>query len=212
MARTLHRSLRHAWRRTHPAHEVRKELRYTDSKGDRYMEKFLIDLKKIRENARNHMDEGAVTEGYKADRQQVLKVLNEALATEIVCVLRYKRHYYMAQGISSDSVKAEFLQHATEEQQHADWIAERITQLGGEPDFNPKGLADRSHSEYVEGKTLVDMIKEDLVAERIAIQTYQEIIRWLGDGDPTTKILIEQINKVEEEHANDMSDLLTKMS
>jgi bacterioferritin len=138
-------------------------------------------------------------------------VLNEALATEIVCVLRYKRHYYMAQGISSDSVKAEFLQHATEEQQHADWIAERITQLGGEPDFNPKGLADRSHSEYVEGKTLVDMIKEDLVAERIAIQTYQEIIRWLGDGDPTTKILIEQINKVEEEHANDMSDLLTKM-
>jgi bacterioferritin len=176
------------------------------------MEKFLIDLKKIRENARNHMDEGAVTEGYKADRQQVLKVLNEALATEIVCVLRYKRHFYMAQGISSDSVKAEFLQHATEEQQHADWIAERITQLGGEPDFNPKGLADRSHSEYVEGKTLVDMIKEDLVAERIAIQTYQEIIRWLGDGDPTTKILIEQINKVEEEHANDMSDLLTKMS
>jgi len=150
-------------------------------------------------------------EGYKADRQQVLKVLNEALATEIVCVLRYKRHYYMAQGISSDSVKAEFLQHATEEQQHADWIAERITQLGGEPDFNPKGLADRSHSEYVEGKTLVDMIKEDLVAERIAIQTYQEIIRWLGDGDPTTKILIEQINKVEEEHANDMSDLLAKM-
>ena len=175
------------------------------------MDKFLIDLKKIRENARQHMDEGAVTEGYKADRQQVLKVLNEALATEIVCVLRYKRHYYMAQGINSDSVKAEFLQHATEEQQHADWIAERITQLGGEPDFNPKGLADRSHAEYVEGKTLVDMIKEDLVAERIAIQTYQEIIRWLGDGDPTTKILIEQINKMEEEHANDMSDLLTKM-
>jgi bacterioferritin len=175
------------------------------------MDKFLIDLKKIRENARNHMEEGAVTEGYKADRQQVLKVLNEALATEIVCVLRYKRHYYMAQGINSDSVKAEFLQHATEEQQHADWIAERITQLGGEPDFNPKGLADRSHAEYVEGKTLVDMIKEDLVAERIAIQTYQEIIRWLGDGDPTTKILIEQINKMEEEHANDMSDLLTKM-
>jgi len=175
------------------------------------MDKFLIDLKKIRESARKHIEEGAVTEGYKADRQQVLKVLNEALATEIVCVLRYKRHYYMAQGINSDSVKAEFLQHATEEQQHADWIAERITQLGGEPDFNPKGLADRSHAEYVEGKTLVDMIKEDLVAERIAIQTYQEIIRWLGDGDPTTKILIEQINKMEEEHANDMSDLLAKM-
>src|SRR5271167_3546041 len=127
------------------------------------MNKFLTDVKKIRENARKHMDEGAVTEGYKADRQQVLKVLNEVLATEIVCVLRYKRHYYMAQGINSDSVKAEFLQHANEEQQHADWIAERITQLGGEPDFSPTTLADRAHSEYVEGKTLLDMIKEDLI-------------------------------------------------
>ena len=175
------------------------------------MDKFLTDLKRIRENARKNMDKGAVTEGYKADRAQVLKVLNDVLATELVCVLRYKRHYYMAQGISSDSVKAEFLQHANEEQQHADWVAERITQLGGEPDFSPSTLAGRSASEYVEGKTLVDMIKEDLIAERIAIQTYQEIIRWLGDGDPTTKILIEQINKVEEEHANDMLDLLTKM-
>ena len=175
------------------------------------MDKFLTDLKKVRENARKNMEKGAVTEGYKADRQQVLKVLNDVLATEIVCVLRYKRHYYMAQGISSDSVKEEFLQHANEEQQHADWVAERITQLGGEPDFNPKRLADRAHSEYVEGKTLVEMIKEDLVAERIAIQTYSEIIRWIGDGDPTTKILIEQINKVEEEHANDMLDLLAKM-
>jgi bacterioferritin len=176
------------------------------------MEKFLTDIKKVRENARKHIEEGAITDGYKADRQQVLKVLNEVLATEIVCVLRYKRHYYMAQGINSDSVKAEFLQHANEEQQHADWVAERITQLGGEPDFDPKGLADRSHSEYGEGKTLVDMIKEDLISERIAIQTYQEIIRWLGDGDPTTRILIEQINKMEEEHANDMWDLLAKMS
>src|SRR5208283_5746631 len=148
------------------------------------MDKFLYDVKKLRDIAGKNMEKGAVTDSYKADVKQVLKVLNEALATEIVCVLRYKRHYYMAQGINSDSVKAEFLQHATEEQQHADWIAERITQLGGEPDFNPKGLADRSHAEYVEGKTLVDMIKEDLVAERIAIQTYQEIIRWLGDGDP----------------------------
>jgi bacterioferritin len=175
------------------------------------MDKFLTDIKKLRDNARKNMDKGAITEGYKADVQQVLKVLNDVLATELVCVLRYKRHFYMAQGIASDSVKAEFLQHATEEQQHADWVAERITQLGGEPDFSPTTLASRSHSEYVEGKTLVDMIKEDLVAERIAIQSYSEIIRWLGDGDPTTKILIEQINKVEEEHANDMLDLLTKM-
>jgi len=175
------------------------------------MDKFLTDIKKVRENARKHMEKGSVTEGYKADREQVLKVLNDVLATEIVCVLRYKRHYYMAQGISSDSVKAEFLQHANEEQQHADWVAERITQLGGEPDFSPRGIADRAHSEYVEGKSLVDMIKEDLVAERIAIQSYSEIIRLLGDADPTTKILIEQINKVEEEHANDMLDLLTKM-
>jgi len=157
------------------------------------------------------MDKGSVTEGYKANVQQVLKVLNDVLATELVCVLRYRRHYYMAQGINSDSVKAEFLQHANEEQQHADWVAERITQLGGEPDFSPNTLVARSASEYVEGKTLVDMIKEDLVAERIAIQTYSEIIRWLGDKDPTSKILIEQINKVEEEHANDMLDLLTKM-
>ena len=175
------------------------------------MDKFLTDIKKIRENARQHMDRGAVTEGYKADRGQVLKVLNDVLATELVCVLRYKRHYYMAQGINSDSVKAEFLQHAGEEQQHADWVAERITQLGGEPDFNPKGLADRAHSEYAEGKTLVDMIKENLIAERIAIQTYSEIIRWLGNDDPTSRLLIEQINKMEEEHANDMLDLLAKM-
>jgi bacterioferritin len=175
------------------------------------MDKFLTDVKTLRENARKNTDKGAITDGYKADVKQVLKVLNNVLATELVCVLRYKRHFYMAQGISSDSVKAEFLQHANEEQQHADWVAERITQLGGEPDFSPTTLAERSASEYVEGKTLVDMIKEDLIAERIAIQTYQEIIRWLGDGDPTTKILIEQINKVEEEHANDMLDLLTKM-
>jgi len=172
------------------------------------MDKFLTDVKKLRDNARKNMDKGSVTEGYKADVKQVLKVLNDVLATELVCVLRYKRHYYMAQGISSDS---EFLQHANEEQQHADWVAERITQLGGDPDFSPSTLADRAHSEYVEGKTLVDMIKEDLIAERIAIQSYSEIIRWLGDSDPTTKILIEQINKMEEEHANDMLDLLAKM-
>lgn len=175
------------------------------------MDKFLTDIRKLRDNARKNMDQGSVTEGYKADVKQVLKVLNDVLATELVCVMRYKRHYYMAQGISSDSVKAEFLQHANEEQQHADWVAERITQLGGEPDFNPGTLTERSHSEYVEGKNLVDMIKEDLIAERIAIQSYSEIIRWLGDNDPTSRILIEQINKMEEEHANDMLDLLAKM-
>jgi len=176
------------------------------------MSKFAADVKKIRERARIHIEAGAVTEGYKADREQVTKVLNDVLATEIVCVLRYKRHYYMAQGISSDSVKQEFLQHANEEQQHADWVAERITQIGGEPNFNPEGLATRSHSEYKPGESLTDMIKEDLVAERIAIESYSEIVRWLGNDDPTSRVLIEQILKMEEEHANDMADLLAKMS
>lgn len=176
------------------------------------MAQFVADLKKIRERARKHIDEGAITEGYKANREQVTKVLNDVLATEIVCVLRYKRHYYMAQGISSDSVKAEFLQHANDEQQHADWVAERITQIGGEPNFNPEGLATRSHSEYKPGENLTDMIKEDLVAERIAIESYSEIVRWLGNDDPTTRVLVEQILKMEEEHANDMSDLLAKMA
>ena len=176
------------------------------------MSQFLADVKKIRERARKHIDAGAVTEGYKADREQVAKVLNDVLATEIVCVLRYKRHYFMAQGINSESVKGEFLQHANEEQQHADWLAERITQIGAEPNFNPEGLATRSHSEYKEGENLTDMIKEDLVAERVAIESYSEIIRWLGNDDPTTRVLMEQILKMEEEHANDMSDLLAKMS
>jgi bacterioferritin len=176
------------------------------------MGQFSTDVKKIRERARKHIDAGAITEGYKANREQVTKVLNDVLATEIVCVLRYKRHYYMAQGISSDSVKAEFLQHANEEQQHADWVAERITQIGGEPNFNPEGLATRSHSEYKPGDSLTDMIKEDLVAERIAIESYSEIIRWLGNDDPTSRVLVEQILKMEEEHANDMLDLLAKMS
>jgi bacterioferritin len=176
------------------------------------MGQFSTDVKKIRERARKHIEEGAVTEGYKANREQVTKVLNDVLATEIVCVLRYKRHYYMAQGISSDSVKAEFLQHANEEQQHADWVAERITQIGGEPNFNPEGLATRSHSEYKPGESLTDMIKENLIAERIAIESYSEIVRWLGNDDPTSRVLIEQILKMEEEHANDMLDLLAKMS
>ena len=176
------------------------------------MGQFSTDVKKIRERARKHLEEGAVTEGYKANREQVTKVLNDVLATEIVCVLRYKRHYFMAQGISSDSVKAEFLQHANEEQQHADWVAERITLIGCEPNFNPEGLATRSHSEYKPGDSLTDMIKEDLVAERIAIESYSEIVRWLGNDDPTSRVLIEQILKMEEEHANDMLDLLAKMS
>ena len=176
------------------------------------MSQFVAEVKKIRDRARMHIEKRAVTEGYKADREQATKVLNDVLATEIVCTLRYKRHYYMAQGISSDSVKEEFLQHANDEQQHADWVAERITQIGGEPNFNPEGLATRSHSEYKPGESLTDMIREDLVAERIAIESYSEIIRWLGNDDPTSRVLIEQILKVEEEHANDMSDLLAKMS
>jgi bacterioferritin len=176
------------------------------------MGKFLTDVKKIRERARQNMESGAVTDGYKANRKQVIKVLNDVLATELVCVLRYKRHYFMADGINSESVKAEFLQHAGDEQQHADWIAERITQLNGEPNFSPEGLAERSHSEYAEGSSLVEMIKEDLIAERIAVESYSEIVRWLGHDDSTTRKLIEDILKMEEEHANDMKDLLARVS
>jgi bacterioferritin len=142
----------------------------------------------------------------------VLKVLNDTLATELVCVLRYKRHYYMASGLNAEGAKTEFLEHAADEQQHADWIATRITQLGGAPDFNPKDLVTRSHSEYAEGTDLMSMIKEDLVAERIAIDSYSEIVRWLGDGDPTTRKMLEDILKAEEDHAEDMKSLLTKMS
>ena len=169
---------------------------------------FLSDVQELRRRARQHMDQGPITESYKGDVKAVVNILNQALATEIVCVLRYKRHFYMARGINKDSVAAEFLAHANEEQGHADLIAERITQLGGAPDFNPEGLATRSHSEYIEGDTLVDMIKENLVAERIAIESYTEIIRYFGDKDPTSRRLMEQILAVEEEHANDMADLL----
>jgi bacterioferritin len=176
------------------------------------MGRFVSDVKKIRDRARKNMDSGAVTEGYKANRKQVVKVLNEVLATEIVCVLRYKRHYYMADGINSESVKIEFLQHANDEQQHADWVAERITQLNGEPNFNPEGLATRSHSEYAEGTDLAEMMKEDLVAERIAIESYSQIVRWLANDDPTTRKLIEEILKSEEEHAEDLKSLLARMS
>jgi len=174
------------------------------------MDPFVSDVKKIREKARQHMEKGAVTEGYKADTAAVVKVLNEALATEIVCVLRYKAHYFAAKGINSEGVKAEFLQHANDEQGHADQISERITQLNGEPNLNPEGLATRSHSEYQIGADLAAMIKEDLVAERIAIDTYRNIVLWLGEADPTSRRLMESILEKEEEHANDMSDLLSR--
>ncbi len=169
---------------------------------------FLSDVKELRRRARENMMRGSVTSDYKGDLKQAVDVLNAALATEIVCILRYKRHYFMAKGIAKDSVAGEFLQHANEEQQHADMIADRITQLGGEPDFNPEGLATRSHSEYKVGDDLVDMIKENLVAERVAIESYREMVRFFGDNDPTTRRMLEQILAVEEEHANDMVDLL----
>jgi bacterioferritin len=175
------------------------------------MSEFVSDLKKMKERARAHMEKGAVTGSYKADLKAVIKVLNETLATEIVCVLRYKRHYYMASGINSEGAKAEFLQHANEEQQHADWIATRITQLNGEPNFNPDGLASRSHSEYAEGTDLTSMLKEDLFAERIAIESYSEIARWLGNDDTTSRKMIEEILKAEEEHAEDLKSLLDRM-
>ncbi len=169
---------------------------------------FLTDIKTLRERARKHIENGAVTEGYSADRDTVVKLLNEALATEIVCVLRYKRHYFMATGIHAESVAAEFLQHANDEQGHADQIAQRIVQLGGEPNFSPEGLLTRSHAEYVEGETLNEMITEDLVAERIAIDSYREMINYLGNNDPTTRRMMEGILAMEEEHADDLVNLL----
>ena len=171
-------------------------------------ESFVTDIKALRDRARKHIEQGAITDGYKADRETVIKICNDALATEIVCVLRYKRHYFMADGINADSVAAEFLEHANEEQAHADTIAERIVQLGGEPNFSPEGMSTRSHSEYVEGGSLTDMIKEDLIAERIAIDSYKEIVTYLGDKDPTTRRMFEQILAVEEEHADDLVSLL----
>ncbi|MBM7334032.1 MAG: ferritin-like domain-containing protein [Alcanivorax sp.] len=169
---------------------------------------FLTDIKTIRERARNHIEQGAVTAGYAADRETVLKLLNEALATEIVCTLRYKRHYYMADGLNAKIAADEFLEHAQQEQQHADWLAERIVQLGGEPNFSPEGLQSRSHAEYVAGDTLKEMVKEDLIAERIAIDSYREIATYLGDKDPTTRRIMEEILAQEEEHADDMAAIL----
>ena len=172
---------------------------------------FLTDIKTLRERARQHIENGAVTEGYRADRETAVKILNEALATEIVCVLRYKRHYFMASGIHAEGVAAEFLQHANDEQGHADQIAQRIVQLQGAPNFNPEGLLMRSHAEYVEGNSLTDMIKEDLVAERIAIDSYRDMINYFGNDDPTSRRLMESILAVEEEHADDLVSLLEKM-
>jgi bacterioferritin len=168
---------------------------------------FVSDIQALRDRARKHIENGAVTETYAADVETVVRLLNEALATEIVCVLRYKRHYYMASGIHAQAVADEFLEHAGEEQEHADMIAQRITQLGGEPNFDPQGLHIRSHSEYVEGTTLIDMIREDLVAERIAIESYGEIVRYLGTRDPTTRRMMEAILAKEEEHAEDLRTL-----
>ena len=169
---------------------------------------FLSDIQTLRTRARQHLEQGAVTPGYRADRETVIKLLNEALATEIVCVLRYKRHYFMASGINAQSVAQEFLQHANEEQLHADQLAQRIVQLGGEPNFAPEGLSTRSHSEYVEGNSLIEMIREDLVAERIAIDSYREMITYFGNDDPTTRRLMETILAMEEEHADDLVNLL----
>jgi bacterioferritin len=168
----------------------------------------LTDVQTLRKHARQHIDEGAVTAGYGANRKMVLKLLNEALATEIVCVLRYRRHHFMAKGIQAKSIADEFLVHSNEEQGHADLLADRIVQLGGEPDFSPDSLESRSHAEYVAGESLVGMIKEDLVAERIAIDSYRDFIQYLGTQDSTTKRMLEGILAVEEDHADELADLL----
>ena len=173
---------------------------------------FLTDVQTLRKRAREHIEHGAVTQGYSADRETVLKLLNEALATELICVLRYRRHYFMASGLEAQSVAAEFLQHANEEQGHADQIAARIVQLGGEPNFSPDGLSTRAHAEYVEGTDLIDMIKEDLVAERIAIDSYREMVSYCGNEDPTTRRLLEGILAVEEEHAEDLVSMLQRLA
>jgi len=172
---------------------------------------FLSDVTELRRRAREHIEKGAVTASYGSDRATVIDLLNQALATELVCVLRYKRHHFMATGIHARDVAAEFLAHANEEQGHADQLADRITQLGGAPDFDPRGLATRSHSEYVAGTTLIDMIQEDLIAERVAVESYSEMVRYIGEGDPTTRRLLESILAVEEEHADDLKTLLEAM-
>lgn len=168
----------------------------------------LTSTQELRDRAKQFVEEGAVTQGYAANKEEVINLLNAALATELVCVLRYRRHYHMAKGIHSDSVKAEFLEHAIEEMEHADRIAKRITELGGEPDFSPKGLSERSHAQYAPGDTLESMIKENLIAERIAIESYREFVAYLGGDDPTTQRMLKDILSVEEEHADEMASLL----
>jgi bacterioferritin len=172
------------------------------------MPHFVRDVEEIRRRAVNKMEEGAVTESYKGDVNKTIEILNEALATEIVCVLRYMHHYFMATGVHAKGVADEFKEHADAEREHADMLAERIQQLGGKPDFNPKSLLERSVSQYVEGETLADMIREDLIAERIVIEVYQEMVRYFGNNDPTTRVIVEQLLKDEEEHASDLADLL----
>jgi len=172
----------------------------------------LSDISTLRERARKHIEAGAVIDDYRADRAVVLKLLDEALATELVCSLRYKRHYFTAHGLASLSVAEEFLEHARQEEEHADRFAKRICELGGEPNFSPHGLAERSHAEYVEGNTLTEMIREDLIAERIAIESYREIIQYLGDDDPTTRRLFEEVLAVEEEHAEDLVSLTSRLN
>jgi bacterioferritin len=175
------------------------------------MNAFKADIEEIRRRAREKMGDGAVTASYRADRDQVIEVLNEVLATETVCTLRYRSHYFMAQGVHAPGVEEEFLEHAQQEQQHADRIAKRITELGGTPNFDPTGLASRSHAQYGSASNLKQMIEEDLVAERIAIATYSEIVRWLGNDDPTTRRMMEEILATEEEHADDMAKLLMRV-
>jgi bacterioferritin len=169
---------------------------------------FVMDMKEIQRRAREHVEKGAVTPAYRGDLETAIKLLNEALATEIICNLRYRRHHFMAAGIHYQAIADEFMEHAQEEQQHADMIADRIRQLGGAPDFNPQGLLTRSHAQYAEGNSLIDMIKEDLVAERIAIESYMEMIRFFGNDDPTSRRMMEEILAKEEEHADDLSTLL----
>ena len=176
------------------------------------MNTFKADIEEIRRRALEKMDDGAVTASYQADRVKVIEVLNEVLATETVCTLRYRNHYFMARGIHATGVEDEFLEHAQQEQQHADMVAKRITELGGSPNLSPEGLATRSHAQYGEGETLEEMIREDLVAERIAIATYSEIIRWLANDDPTTRRMMEEILATEEEHADDMAKLLARVA
>jgi bacterioferritin len=168
-----------------------------------------IDTEAIRAAARN-LDDGAVTSGYKGDREAVIKMLNDALATELVCINRYKRHYYTVSGRENAAIKAEFLEHANEEQEHADWLAERIVQLNGDPDFNPATLLDRSHAEYDASEDVQSMVRANLIAERVAIEAYRQMIEQIGDTDPTTRHLLIKIMAVEEEHADDMRDMMTE--